>query len=72
MCCVGSVEIQIEILKGRCTANTDSMVQRFEYWPFVLFLSDEGSMLATLDHTIRIGSTPTFLYILQFFPDYIS
>ena len=29
--------------------------------PF-LFLSDEGPMLGTLDHTIRIGSTPTFLY----------
>ena len=29
---------------------------------FILFLSDEGPMLETLDHTIRIGSTPTFLY----------
>ena len=27
-----------------------------------LFLSDEGPMLETLDHTIRIGITPTFLY----------
>ena len=27
-----------------------------------LFLSDEGPMLEMLDHTIRIGSTPTFLY----------
>ena len=26
------------------------------------FLSDEGPMLETLDHTIRMGSTPTFLY----------
>ena len=26
------------------------------------FLSDEGPTLETLDHTIRIGSTPTFLY----------
>ena len=26
VCCVGRVEIQIEIQKGRCTANTDSMV----------------------------------------------
>ena len=25
-------------------------------------LSDEGPVLETLDHTIRIGSTPTFLY----------
>ena len=28
----------------------------------MLFLSDEGPMLETLDYTIRIGSTPTFLY----------
>ena len=27
-----------------------------------LFLSDEGPTLETLDYTIRIGSTPTFLY----------
>ena len=27
-----------------------------------LFLFDEGPMLETLDYTIRIGSTPTFLY----------
>ena len=26
------------------------------------FRSDEGPMLETLDHTIRIDSTPTFLY----------
>ena len=26
------------------------------------FLSDEGPMLETLEYTIRIGSTPTFLY----------
>ena len=26
------------------------------------FLSDEGPMLETLDFTIRISSTPTFLY----------
>ena len=28
----------------------------------LLFLSDEGPMLETLDYTIRIGSIPTFLY----------
>ena len=27
-----------------------------------MFLSDEGPMLETLNYTIRIGSTPTFLY----------
>ena len=26
VCCVGRVEIQIEIQKGRCTANADSIV----------------------------------------------
>ena len=30
--------------------------------PQIMFLSDEGTMLETLDHTIRIGSTPPFLY----------
>ena len=29
---------------------------------FVMFLSDEEPMLETLDYTIRIGSTPAFLY----------
>ena len=29
---------------------------------YFLFLSDEGTTLETLDYTIRIGSTPTFLY----------
>ena len=29
---------------------------------YFLFLSDEGPMLETLDYTIRIGSSPTFLY----------
>ena len=28
----------------------------------IMFLSDEGPTLETLDFTIRIGSTPTFLY----------
>ena len=43
VCCVGRVEIQIEIQKGRCTANTDS--------------------IDSIVYTIRIGSTPTFLYL---------
>ena len=34
----------------------------FTYIYVYMFLSDEGPMLETLDHTIRIGSTPTFLY----------
>ena len=28
----------------------------------ILFLSDEGPTLETVDYSIRIGSTPTFLY----------
>ena len=32
------------------------------FFIYFLFPSDEGPMLDTLDHTIRIGSTPTFLY----------
>ena len=36
---------------------------KFTRFIFILcFLSDEGPMLKTLDYTIRIGSTPTFLY----------
>ena len=38
VCCVGAVQIQIEIEKGRCTAMD----------------------------TIRIGSTPTFFYLVYF------
>ena len=30
--------------------------------PIRIVWSNEGPMLETLDHTIRIGSTPTFLY----------
>ena len=32
------------------------------FFIYFLFLSDEGPTLETLDYTIRIGSTPTFLY----------
>ena len=32
------------------------------FFIYFLFLYDEGPMLKTLDHTIRIGSTSTFLY----------
>ena len=30
----------------------------------ILILSDKGPMLKTLDYTIRIGSTPTFLHYI--------
>ena len=37
------------------------------------FLSDEGPMLETLAYTIRIGSTPTFLYFeLYLYSAYID
>ena len=36
-----------------------------------MFLSDKGPMLETLDYTIRIGSTPTFLYFDLFIYRYI-
>ena len=35
VCCVGRVEIQIEIEKGRSTDNMDSIVKRFQHWPCV-------------------------------------
>ena len=39
-----------------------SYINSFGFFIYFLFLSDEGPILETLDHTIRIGSTPTFLY----------
>ena len=40
-----------------------SLLYKFtRFFIYFLFLSDEGSMLETLDYTIRVGSTPTFLY----------
>ena len=47
-------------LQFLCTAQNlaFSPAVRTWYW----FLSDEGPMLETFDYTIRIGSTPTFLY----------
>ena len=35
VCCVGSIQIQIETEKSLCTSNTDSKVRRFECRPFV-------------------------------------
>ena len=40
-----------------------SLLYKFtQFLIYFLFLSDEGPMLEMLDYTIRIGSTPTFLY----------
>ena len=38
---------------------------------YMLFLSDEGPMLETLDYTIRIGSTPTIITWFAIAPCYI-
>ena len=51
VCCVGRVEIEIEI-----TFRALALRQRETNF------SDEGPMLETLDYTIRIGSTLTILY----------
>ena len=43
--------------------SRDYLSNKFtRFFIYFLFLSDEVPMLETLDHTIRIGSTPTFLY----------
>ena len=42
---------------------TISLLYKFtRFFIYFLFLSDEEPMLETLYYTIRIGSTPTFLY----------
>ena len=46
------------------TADTDSKVYHKRALTLKMFLSDEGPMLETLNFTIRIGSTPTFLYFV--------
>ena len=42
-----------------------------QFFIHFLFLSDEGPMFETLDYTIRIGSTPTFLYFDLFWMLYL-
>ena len=52
-------------LTATATQQTATATLSYKFtWFFIyfLFLSDEWPMLETLDHTIRIGSTPTFLY----------
>ena len=55
-------------IKGRCTANTDSIVQRFEHCALrqralALFLSDEGPMLETLDYILSVLAVHRPFYI---------
>ena len=38
----------------------------------IIFLSDEGPTLETLDFTIRIDSAPTFFYFGQCYPTHPS
>ena len=50
-------------LIGLLSVTWLSLLYKFtRFFIYFLFLSDEGPMLETLDYTIRIGSTPTFLY----------
>ena len=51
-----------------------SLLYKFtRFFIYFLFLSDEGPMLETLDYTIRIGSTPNFLYFdLYFYSAYAA
>ena len=51
---VGVLPIRIE--QSNVSSNGPSSKRN------LLFLSDEGPMLETLDNSIRIGSTPTFLF----------
>ena len=46
------------------TKNTSCIVYISLQWQSFIFCFSltKGQMLETLDHTIRIGSTPTFLY----------
>ena len=39
-----------------------SYINSLGFFIYFLFLSDEAPTLETLDYTIRIDSTPTFLY----------
>ena len=43
-------------------SSTSHLNKFTRFFVYFLFLSDEGPMLETLDHTIRIRSSPTFLY----------
>ena len=47
-----------EIIRKRRDSNDKNQLALTNFF----FPSDEGSTLETLDFTIRIGSTPTFLY----------
>ena len=63
-CLVVTCYVQIQIVKmlvcDRYGKQEQALHQR-ETWKN-LFLSNEGPMLKTLDSTIHISSTPTFLY----------
>ena len=48
----------VTLLCLRSTLRLFQFIQELDSLHFVLFLSDKGPMLETLDYTIRIGSTP--------------
>ena len=58
-CCIACV---FSILSSKPTKPCMCSPYTFYWFRKTVFLSDEGPMLETLDYTIRIGSTPTFLY----------
>ena len=43
-----------------------SLINSLGFFIYFLFLSDEGPTLEMLDFTIRISSTPTFLYFSKY------
>ena len=57
-----STEKLLTRLGFKLALASGTLVRRSTSWAIELFLSDEGPMLETFDYTIRIGSTPTFLY----------
>ena len=61
--CLSSKQFPLIYQAASHLQHTNRHIKRSVYCQYGLgFLSDEGPMLETLDHTIRIGSTPTFLY----------
>ena len=58
-------------MKLKCGVNPFYLV--IHIYIYIYFLSDEGPMLETLDYTIRIGSTQTFLYFdLYLYSAYVA
>ena len=58
--------IKRSVLRRQCSLDTNRNLKRLVYNEFYeslnISFSDEEPSLETLDYTILIGSTPTFLY----------